>query len=155
MKSQKGITLASLAIYIVLIFIVLAILATVTSNFQNGVKEITKEGTEITEINKFNMFFLQEVKKQGNEIDKVSNNEILFTTGNKYTFKNDNNIYLNDGIKVAENIENCVFSSKLENGKTVIVVTIKVEKIEEQVIEYILSDDKFKDIYDDETDYTK
>lgn len=155
MKSQKGITLASLAIYIVLIFIVLGILATVTSNFQNGVKEITEEGTEIAEINKFNMFFLQEVKKQGNEIDKVSNNEILFTTGNKYTFKSDNNIYLNDGIKVAESIENCAFSSKLENGKTVVMVTIKVEKMEEQVIEYILSDDKFKDIYEDETDYTK
>ena len=155
MKSQRGITLASVAIYIVLILIALAVLATVALDFQNGVKEITKEGTEIAEINKFNMFFLQEVKKQENGIDVISNDEILFTTGNKYTFKGDNNIYLNDSINVAENIENCVFSSKLENGKIVIVVTIKVEKIEEQVIEYILSTNKFKDIYEDEKDYSK
>lgn len=155
MKSQRGITLTSLAIYIVLIFVVLAILATVTLNFQSGVKEITKEGTEIAEINKFNMYFLQEVKKQGNEIDKITNDEILFATGNKYTFKYDNNIYLNDSIKIAENIEKCIFSNNLENGRNIIKVTIKVKGLDEQVIDYVLNSDKFSENYNDQTEYIK
>ena len=63
MKSQKGITLTSLAIYIVLIFIVLGILATITANMQKGINDSNKSGAEIAEINKFNMYFLQEVKR--------------------------------------------------------------------------------------------
>ena len=152
MKSQKGITLTSVTIYIVLVLIVVAILATVTSNFQSSVKEITKEGTEITEIDKFNMFFLQEVKKQGNGIEKISNTEILFKTGNKYTF-NYNSINLNDNIIILENIENCEFSTKLENGKIVIIVKIKIKDLEEQVKEYVLSGNEYEDTYVDEQDY--
>ena len=53
-KSQNGITLTSLAIYVVLVFVVLAILATVTANFKSSVKEINQEGTDIAEVNKFN-----------------------------------------------------------------------------------------------------
>jgi len=68
MKSQRGVTLSSLAIYIVLIFVVLAILATVSLNFQTGIKDINSEGTEIIEISKFNMYFLKEVKMNGNKI---------------------------------------------------------------------------------------
>mgnify|MGYP003290963836 CR=1 FL=1 len=37
-------------------------------NFQNGIKDDSSKGTEIAEINKFNMYFLQEVKKQGADI---------------------------------------------------------------------------------------
>ena len=47
MKSQRGVTLTTLAIYIVLVFIALAMLATVTSNFQKNIKESNQEGTEV------------------------------------------------------------------------------------------------------------
>ena len=154
LKSQKGITLTSVAIYIVLIFVVLGILSTVTLNFQNSVKDITDEGTEIAEINKFNMYFLQEVKKQGNAINKISENEIVFALGNKYSFKN-NEIYLNDNIKIAKDIETCIFSSILENGKVIITVKIKAKNAEEQVIEYILNTEEIaSNTYEDEENYT-
>lgn len=142
-KSQKGVTLTSLAIYIMLVLIIVGILATITASFQSNIKEINKEGTKNTEIDKFNVFFLKEVKKYGNEVDVISNNEILFTTGNKYTFKDDNIIYLNDNIKIAEDIEKCVFSSSLVNGKTVITITIKAKDAEEKTIEYVLSNNSY------------
>ena len=68
MKSQKGITLASLAIYIVLIFIVIGMLATVTTNIQQNIKEKNADGEKMAEVNKFNMYFIQEVKRSGNKI---------------------------------------------------------------------------------------
>ena len=153
MKSQKGITLTSLVIYIMLLFVIVGMLATVTASFRSNIKEINKEGTKNTEIDKFNIYFLKEVKKQGNEIDKISDNEILFTMGNKYTFKDDNSIYLNDNIKIAENIEKCSFSNKLVNGKTVVVVTIKARDSEEKEIEYVLNNESYSSPYQDENSY--
>ena len=159
MKMQRGVTLASLAIYIVLIFIVLAILATVTSNFQSNIKEINREGTEIAEINKFNMYFLQEVKKQGNKITSISDTEITFSTGKIYSFQ-DYVIYLietnSDGtnkIKLAENIENCKFSKSSVDGKTVITVTVKAKNTDAITQEYVLNNEEITSTYEDEEAY--
>lgn len=88
MKSQKGITLTSLVLYIMLVLIVLGILSVITASFQNNLKEVNKEGTKNSEVDSFNMYFLQEVKKQGNKISTISENkdEIIFGIGdNKST----------------------------------------------------------------------
>ena len=153
MKSQKGVTLTSLVIYIAIVLIVVGILAVISANFQNNIKEMHREGTNNSEIDKFNVSFLKEVKKQGNEITSISNNEILFTTGNKYTFKNDNSIYLNDNIKIAENIEKCAFSNSLENDKNVIIITIKAINGEEKTMEYVLSNKSYSQSYENEDAY--
>lgn len=156
MKSEKGVTLMSLVTYIVLMMIVLVILATVRANFQSNLKEVNQQGAQASEISKFNMYFLQEVKKQGNDIESISDNEILFTMGNKYTFKN-NAIYLNDNINIAEKSEDeeWTFSYNLVNGKKIITVTIikQDEKNSEQKIEYVLNDKNLVQKYEDEETY--
>lgn len=152
MKSQRGITLTSLVLYIMLVLIVLGILSVITASFQSNLKEVNKEGTKNSEVDSFNMYFLQEVKKQGNKINTISENEILFTTGNKFSFR-ENVIYLNDNIKIAENIENCAFSDSLENGKTVITVIIKAKDAKERSIEYVLNSDEISSNYEDENNY--
>lgn len=163
MKSQNGITLTSLATYVVLIFVVLAILATVTANFQSTIKEANQESTYIAEVNKFNSYFLQEVKKQGNEIKEISENNIVFSSNNKYEFDSNNKIInlieldnvgnINKTIKIAENIENCTFNKKLENGKTIISVNIEAKKTEQITNEYVLNTDKLTSKYEDEEYY--
>lgn len=153
MKSEKGITLTSLVLYIMLVLVVLGMLAVITASFQSNLKEINKEGTKNSEVDSFNMYFLQEVKKQGNKISTIAENEISFTTGNKFSFREDNAIFLNEDIKIAENIENCAFSDRLENGKTVITVTIKAKNAEERSIEYVLSSGEYSSSYENESDY--
>lgn len=163
MKSQKGITLTSLATYVVLIFVVLAILATVTANFQSSIKEINQEGTDIAEVNKFNAYFLQEVKKQDNEIIEITENSIEFSSKNKYEFdsinKDINLVVLdNEGnyskiIEVAKNIEECSFSKKTENGKVIVVTDIKAKNSKKLTNEYVLNTDKLTSKYEDEDDY--
>jgi len=157
MKSQKGVTLTSLAIYITIVLIVIGILATITANLQGNIKEIYAEGTNNSEIDKFNVYFLKEVKKQGNEIDKISDDkyEVLFTTGNRYTYNSSNKcIYLNNSIKIAENIEKCKFFEKIENQKIFIKVTIKAINGEEKSIDYVLSNEEVVGDLEDETNYT-
>lgn len=153
MNSQKGVTLTSLAIYIVLVLIVLGVLATITTNFQIGIKGVNDEGTKNAEIDKFNLYFLKEVKKSGNSISDITSSEIGFKTNNIYSYK-DNAIYLNDNIKIAEDITKCEFSQSLVDGKTIITVTIKAKNSEERNIEYVLSDSENAYTYEDEGTYT-
>lgn len=159
MKSEKGITLMSLAIYIIVVLIVMSILMTVRSSFQSNVKEISKEGTESSEISKFNIYFLQEVKKQGNSIKSISesNDEISFTTGNKYIYK-ENKIYLENEIDktsiiIANDISKCEFNKKIENGKNIVSVTIQAKNTDEIISEYVLSNEEFYTQYDNEESY--
>ena len=154
MKSQKGVTLTSLTIYIIVVLIVLGILAVISGVFQGNIKEIYTEGTNNVEIDKFNIYFLKEVKRQGNEINIISDNEIVFATGNKYIFNHEGQcIYLNN-IKIAENIEKCVFSRSTVNGKTVIILTIKAVNSEEKTMEYVLNTNTYSPTYENEEDYT-
>lgn len=158
MKSEKGVTLMSLATYIVLMLIVVAILATVRTNFQSNLKQMNDQGTEASEISKFNMYFLQEVKKQGNNIKEISDdkNEISFTTGNKYIYRN-NKIYLenSDGtsIEVASNISKCKFNKKIENGKNIVIVTIQVGSADETTNEYVLDNEQSYSNFEEEETY--
>lgn len=155
MKSQKGVTLTSLAIYIVVVLIVLGILAVISGTFQGNIKEIYTEGTNNAEIDKLNVYLLREVKRQGNEISTISNNEVVFTTVNKYTFSSANQcVFLNNNIKIAENIEKCVFAKSTVNGKTVITLTIKAVNSEEKTMEYVLNSNTYNPSYEDESDYT-
>lgn len=161
MNSEKGITLLSLAIYIMLVLIVLGILTTVTTNFTSKIGEENQEGTQISEINKFNMYFLQEVKKNENEVDYISNtkDQITFKTGNTYIYNSEEQIiYLenltnNSKIEIANKIEKCEFSQKIENGKTIVTITIKAKDTEEKVNEYVLTSSTLKFNYEDETTY--
>lgn len=153
MKSQKGVTLTSVAIYVVVVLIVLGILAVISGTFQGNIKEIYAEGTNNVEIDKFNMYFIKEVNIQGNKIENISDNEVLFTSQNKYTFNSsDKSIYLNTNIKISENIEYCSFKRDSENER-VIIVTIKAINGEEKIIEYVLENEKTIN-NDSENNYT-
>lgn len=156
MKSQKGITLTSLAIYIVLIFIVLGILATVTANMQKGINDSNKSGAEIAEINKFNMYFLQEVKRKGNEILSIDENQITFTNGKVFTFIDNSIKFIDDQntIIICKNIENCQFSCNVINEKKIVTVVIKIQNVDNTITqEFVLNDEDLLENYENEQYY--
>ena len=78
MKNQKGITLTSLGIYVVICILVVAMLATITANYKGAIKSMDNEAEYSSEYSKFNLYFLEEVKKQENQkkptITKENNN---------------------------------------------------------------------------------
>lgn len=153
MRNQKGITLASLTIYIIIIMIAIITLTTITSYFQKNVKDFNTKSAYDIEFDKFNLYFVEEVKKTGNTViepteETSESTKIKFSLSNVYEFKEDNNaIYLNDSIKIAENIDECKFLWKTENENQIISVYIKVGETERTTDYTINKEDNNKTNY--------
>ena len=64
MKSEKGITLISIMIYIVVMLIVVVIVGSINMFFYNNVIGLKESANLSSEHNKFNVAFLQDVKEK-------------------------------------------------------------------------------------------
>lgn len=139
MKNNKGITLVSLVIYIALVFVVTAVVIRITTYFSGNIKDISNVNFE-TEFNKLNLYLITEAKTTGNEILEIANgSQITFSNGNKYTYNEENQtVYLNDTIKICEDVENCSFEQKIaQNGKSILLLTITINEIT-KTAEYVM-----------------
>ena len=77
LTSNKGITLTSLIIYIIGMTIIVGIVATLTSVLQNNINEFGQNSEDIAQILNFNMYFLEDVKKENNKIVKNNENQVI------------------------------------------------------------------------------
>lgn len=136
LKSNKGITLTSLIIYIIGMTIIVGIVATLTTVLQNNVNEVEKNSQDIAQILNFNMYFLEDVKKENNKIVKIEDNlqQITFLTGNTYTFSGDA-IYYNN-VKICENIKNVKFELVPESNNIKVLIQTNSSPAFEKTIEY-------------------
>lgn len=141
MKSDKGITLMALVIYIAVFTIVVSTMALLSSYFYNNMHLIKDDASYVVEYNKFNMFFIQDVKH--NSTATIENNVIKFEDGTIYEYKS-NSIYRNDK-EIAANVKSATFNLetyKVENTtKNLILVNLNIgegEKEYQKEIEYVL-----------------
>lgn len=112
MKSEKGITLISLIVYMIAMVIILTILALITANFNMNSNYITEKGKYISEFNKFNMIFISDCKSN-KDTTKVTDTEVTFEDGTVYTFSGDG-IYRNN-VKICNEIMACRFKKMQTN----------------------------------------
>ena len=143
MKSQKGITLISLTVYVIVMAIVVGIVAILSTFFYSNVNDANEAVDPLTEYTKFNSFFTDDINKSGNIVidsDTESENPyIVFANKNQYTFiKNNKAIYFNQ-IKIATNIDKCTFETQIKNGKNVIIVNIEAKDFQ-KTTEYTIRD---------------
>ena len=144
MKQEKGITLLSLTLYMVVLVMVIAMLAIVSDMFFTNTNYINESGKYISEYNKFNMYFIEDVKNN-KDVTGVTENEIVFEDGTTYTYKEgpDYGIYRNK-VKICSNIALCKFNKtqKAEDSvtKNIIGVTIAIKSSKSFIIEndYVL-----------------
>lgn len=125
MKSQKGITLTSLVVYIVVLLIVLGLLSNISKYFYSNTKYITDANKYVSEFNKFNMYFIEDVKNNTN-LYSIKNNQIIFEDGTMYTFDK-KSIYRNK-VEICNNIQICTFDKVEEtdkNGFTKQIIKVK------------------------------
>lgn len=145
MKSEKGMTLISVTIYVIAMLIIVTIITILTSYFYKNI-DINSVSDDLNQqYTRFNSYFTEEVNKKGNFITAIGEIEIedvedesrsinqkyiVFSSGNQYTYIPDNDgIYMNN-IKIANNITECNFEKKEEDGKTKITVQIKGENFD-------------------------
>lgn len=114
MKSNRGVTLLSLMMYILLIILVMGIFTMISKFFYGNTKYITDSGKYVSEYNKFNMYFIDDVKNNRFAYLNEDGN-LVFADGTGYTFL-DGGIYRNK-VKVCSNITFCSFEiSDVESG---------------------------------------
>lgn len=103
MKSERGITILNLTIYLMLITIVLAGMAVIRTHFHDNISLISKDGLYGSEFNKLNGFIVQDAKRNYNvgiETNRVDTDAANPHTGTSETkpvvaFKFGNgNVYL-------------------------------------------------------------
>ena len=112
MKQDKGITLITLIMYIILTLVVLGILGMLSRNFRSNLNNVNVKTAQDVEHDKLNVQLLKETKITGNLIESgnSNNNNIKFKNGNTYTYNiEDKAVYLNNNIKIAENITELSF----------------------------------------------
>lgn len=104
LKSEKGITLLTLSIYIVVMLIVLGIVATINTFFYGNLDIVKNSARYSSEFDKINSSLISDVKK--NKHVKVDNNNktIIFEDGTTYKYNaSDNGIYRGQN-KIAANV---------------------------------------------------
>lgn len=143
MKSEKGITLTSIIIYVVAMIIIVGIIAVITRYYYGNVNKLSNNTSSMEEVTKLNTFITEEVNKSGNIIydcntqnNGKNDNYIIFYNPNdkdekignlgytQYTFKNQS-IYLNK-IKICSNIDDCKFEDVSDEKNYKLKVTITV-----------------------------
>lgn len=139
MKGNRGVTIASLTVYVIAMLLVIATIATITSFFYTNVSNLDTQSQNISEITKFNMYFLEETKKSGNEVMLASDNQITFSSGNTYTFQ-DSSIYLNS-VRICENVKNVKFSVENNEDREIVSILITIgDNLEyTKTIQYVLN----------------
>lgn len=108
MKNEKGITLLTLCVYMITVVIVIGTLATLNQYFLKNYSTMNKAGKNAAQFNKFNLAFVTDNIKKGIYVKNISNNEIEFSDGTKYTYKS-NKILRNEKI-CAKDVTVCQFS---------------------------------------------
>ena len=149
MKSQKGITMISLILYVASFLVITATIAGITTFFYNNIEILDDSIGSNSQYNKFNLYLLNECKKQDNEllawresntkkdISKIVNGLAITdkfitfknTTGQKNSFIYDaanEDLYYNS-IKLCDKVEDFQIMVNEITGKTVLKIFIKIE----------------------------
>lgn len=120
MKSEKGITLAALVIYIIFISALLVLLGNLSTYMYGNFQKIGANSISSEEFNKFNQKFVKDVKESRKaevQHDSLTNNyTIIFENGANYSYiSSEKAIYRNEQ-KIAKNI--LVFEAEIKNNET-------------------------------------
>ena len=126
MKDNKGITLANLVVYVVGFTIIIGIVTVIISFINTNIVQMNEATDRVAEYSKFNLAFVEEVKKLNNEVTNVTSNSIEFSSGNKYTFQ-DNKIYLNK-VALVNHVKKCTFELINLDYKQVVAVNMEIGK---------------------------
>ena len=130
MKDNRGVTLTSLTIYIIVLMITLIILTFVSANFTSQISEVTEKGKISNEFIKLYSFILTDIKAS-NSVVEFSDDFVRFDNNVKYSIKyldtlkqNDRQvrqyeIYRND-VLISENLLDANFDYDEEDNLFII-----------------------------------
>lgn len=126
MKDKRGVTLASLTIYIIVLAVVLVVLTFVSGNFTSQISDTSNKGKISNEYTKLFSFILKDIKS-ANKVVEYSDDYVRFDNNSRYSIKylgtivsNDTSVkqyeIYKDNILISENISNASFDYDIDNN---------------------------------------
>ena len=137
MKNEKGVTLISLTVYIIVMALVVGVLAIITTFFYKNTIDI-KDIDPITEYITFNTFITDEINHSNIKVLECKDNYIVFSNGVQYTFIPANKGIYRNKVKICRGIENCSFETGREDENDVVRVVFKAQGQSKKNITYTL-----------------
>lgn len=109
MKSENGITLTALIIYVVVAMITITAIAGFTSFFVSNMNEVKQQEKYAPEFNKFSMFFIEDVKN--NKTARVTEQTVEFDDKTIYEYRASEKTIYRNGTKITERVDSLSFTS--------------------------------------------
>ena len=131
-KSEKGITMINLIIYISCFVVITAIVGGVTTFFYNNTDILDSEISAASEYNKLNMYLAKESEEFNNKFvqfnsEDESTSVLTFSNGNIYTFDKENKLLYYNKMCLCEFVSDFSVTVDHSTGKQVVNVLVKFD----------------------------
>lgn len=140
MKSEKGLTLISVTVYVIVMALLVGVISIITNYFYKNVNLNTEQENINKQYTKFISYFSEEINTENNKILEINTDNstpgkkisyVIFSTGNQYTFMEENQAIYIGQVKIASNVKDCEFISSSDKS---IEVNMVLEGTEGQEI---------------------
>ncbi len=138
MKEERGITLVSLTVYIIVMTIVIGVTAFISTYFYKNVDTVTDKLNPLEEYTKFNSYFSDEVNHAGIQVLECKDNYVIFDNGMQYMYVSENKAIYRNQVKICKEVTKASFTHKINNAKEIIEVSITLGDEPARIIEYTL-----------------
>ena len=131
-KSENGITMINLIIYISCFVVITAIVGGVTTFFYNNTDILDSEISAASEYNKLNMYLAKESEEFNNKFvqfnsEDESTSVLTFSNGNIYTFDKENKLLYYNKMCLCEFVSDFSVTVDHSTGKQVVNVLVKFD----------------------------
>ena len=133
MRSQKGITMMGLVMYITCFLLVTGIVAGITAFFYGNSNLMTEELYSSADFNKLNLYFVKESEQEGNRVEEIAEENnidgasyyIKFTNGDRFTYDSSYGLLYYQGICLCEDVKKFKADQDFSSGKEVVKIFIE------------------------------
>ena len=128
LKSENGVTLIDVTIYIITMLIIIGIVAFVSQFFYDNIGTVKDSAKYAGEFDKINSNLIVDVKANKQVTTNSGSNDIVFEDGTVYTYNSEDNGVYRGKNKIAINVKFFSASSKTinVNGVQKEILTVKV-----------------------------
>lgn len=139
MRKEGGITLLSLIIYVILMIFVVAAVSNITASFYSNLNQFDNESESAVAYSKFNMYFLNDMKKENVEVEEANTNYIILSIDNQMIeYSVQNKALYRNKVKICDNVQDVQITA--DKDQDTIKVHLKIgdyEKTTTYVIERV------------------
>ena len=126
MRKEKGVTLISLIMYIILMTFVLAIVIRLTFALYSNLNEIDGESESTVDISKFNMYFLNDIKNKHITVSEIDSMHIKLHDNDNLediTYSVSNKVLYRNKVKICDNVKDI----DIVNDNNIIQIYLRID----------------------------